>query len=253
MAFDEDKTKGIVKGAYRQAQLWYGDALLGVFLYGSQNYNINTENSDYDIYAVYIPTILETVLPIEKRQIATVNLTEKIHIQSKSIQDFVMNIVSKPSIHTLEWFWGKYNIINPKYEYLWDTYFKWHRVGYCFDNVANLANSMEGMKIAYLKKGTPKAKARALNIHSILLEIDGLVYNPSYVIDKYFTIERSQTEREAILAIQNETSDVQEEVVTYNDFKWPEQDKNRKEEMIQIAQIGLLNILTARGYDCYGK
>ena len=44
-------------------------SILGVFLYGSQNYNLATENSDVDTKAIYIPTFEEIALtktPISK-------------------------------------------------------------------------------------------------------------------------------------------------------------------------------------------
>ena len=37
------------------------DQLLGVFLYGSQNYGINTETSDVDTKAILIPTFKELI------------------------------------------------------------------------------------------------------------------------------------------------------------------------------------------------
>ena len=41
-----------VNDQYKYAVSKYGDHILGVFLYGSQNYNIHTEDSDIDIIIV---------------------------------------------------------------------------------------------------------------------------------------------------------------------------------------------------------
>lgn len=41
----------------------YGEEhILNITLYGSQNYNINTELSDVDVKAIYIPSLREAVL-----------------------------------------------------------------------------------------------------------------------------------------------------------------------------------------------
>ena len=58
-----------VNDQYKYAVSKYGDHILGVFLYGSQNYNIHTEDSDIDTKAIYIPTLDEIaagVAPISK-------------------------------------------------------------------------------------------------------------------------------------------------------------------------------------------
>ena len=54
---------------HKQAVLDAGfpeESILGVFLYGSQNYDLAHENSDVDTKAIYIPTIEECIFEKEE-------------------------------------------------------------------------------------------------------------------------------------------------------------------------------------------
>ena len=96
------------------------EQILGVFLYGSQNYNLHTENSDVDTKAIYIPTFSELVFdkPISKE----LHLPNGEHCEVKDIREMVKNF-RKQNINFLEILFTKYKLINLRYKNTWYKYF----------------------------------------------------------------------------------------------------------------------------------
>lgn len=94
--------------------------LLGVFLYGSQNYRTETENSDVDTKAIIIPTFEELVFkrPISRELV----LPNNEHCEVKDIREMVSNF-RKQNINFIEILYTDYCWINPKYMEVWDKYF----------------------------------------------------------------------------------------------------------------------------------
>ena len=101
-------------------QYYPKEQILGVFLYGSQNYDLDCFNSDVDTKAIYIPTFEETVFnkPISKE----LKLDNGEHCEVKDIREFV-NCLYKQNINFVEVLFTQYFVINPKYEKIWNDYF----------------------------------------------------------------------------------------------------------------------------------
>lgn len=96
------------------------DQLLGVFLYGSQNYGISTENSDVDTKAILVPTVQDLVL--EKPVSRELHMDNGEHCEVKDIREMV-KMFEKQNINFLEIMYTDYCLINPKYNHLWRKYF----------------------------------------------------------------------------------------------------------------------------------
>lgn len=96
------------------------DQILGVFLYGSQNYGIDLPTSDVDTKAIYIPTLSELAFeqPLSKEFI----LPNDEHCEIKDIREMVKNF-KKQNVNFIEILFTKYFILNPKYEEIWKKYF----------------------------------------------------------------------------------------------------------------------------------
>ena len=108
---------------HKQVILSYGikeENLLGVFLYGSQNYGTATENSDVDTKAIVIPTFDELVFerPLSK----TLHLSNGEVCEVKDIREMVNNF-RKQNINFIELLYTEYKWINPKYIDIWNKYF----------------------------------------------------------------------------------------------------------------------------------
>ena len=97
----------------------YGkENVLGVFLYGSQNYNLATENSDVDTVAIIVPTFSDLCLrsPISKE----LNIDEE-HCNVKDIREY-MKMIRKQNINFTETLFTEYFWVNPKYQSIWKLF-----------------------------------------------------------------------------------------------------------------------------------
>ena len=109
---------------HKQAVIEYGideSQLLGVFLYGSQNYGIDIEDSDVDTKAIYIPTVREAILG-KNYLVKEIHLDNGEHCEIMDIRHLVDNF-RKQNINFLEILYTHYSWINPTYHRLWDDYF----------------------------------------------------------------------------------------------------------------------------------
>lgn len=93
------------------------ERVIGVFLHGSQNYNVDTEFSDIDTRAVILPSFDE----ICKGQSPTsrkITRHNDEHIDVKDIR-VLFKIFCKQSVAFLEILYTDFKIVNPTYEQLW--------------------------------------------------------------------------------------------------------------------------------------
>lgn len=102
-----------VKKHYNYICEKYGsEHILGVFLYGSQNYHFDNINSDVDTKAIYIPDIDELM---DLRQPLSKELHyEDEHIEIKDIRE-MCKMWKKQNMNFLEILFTPYCIINPLY------------------------------------------------------------------------------------------------------------------------------------------
>lgn len=91
--------------------------VLGVFLFGSQNYNCQTDTSDIDTKVIVIPTLDEMIL-------GQIKINETISHGDGEITIFdikhMHDYIKKQNINFLEILFTDYYIINPKYETIWE-------------------------------------------------------------------------------------------------------------------------------------
>lgn len=92
----------------------YGkDNVLGVFLYGSQNYGLATEESDVDTKAILIPTLWDIAAnkqPVSKE----LHLENGEHIEVKDIR-LMCEMWKKQNINFVEILFTEYRVLNPDY------------------------------------------------------------------------------------------------------------------------------------------
>lgn len=103
-------------------QLGYNEErILGIFLYGSQNYGFANEESDVDSKVIILPSFSDFCLA--KQMISKeIHLENGEHIEIKDIRLLRENFM-KQNINYLEILYTEYCIINPQYMELFNTYF----------------------------------------------------------------------------------------------------------------------------------
>lgn len=87
--------------------------ILGGFLFGSQNYNLDTENSDVDTIIVLIPSIK---LLFSEKEVSTTYELEDHHIVVKDLKAFNKNLLTLSPM-AVEPLFSQWTWINDKYKY----------------------------------------------------------------------------------------------------------------------------------------
>ena len=98
-----------------------GYNVLGIFLQGSQNYNLDYEGSDIDTKAIIIPSFEDFVL--NRQPVSTTKiLPSNEHIDLKDIR-LMHECFRKQNINFVEILFTKYRYLNPEYENLYQPMF----------------------------------------------------------------------------------------------------------------------------------
>lgn len=129
--------------------------ILGVFLYGSQNYGTATELSDVDTKAILIPTFVNLVL--DKPVSVQLNLPNNEHCEVKDIREMV-DMFKKQNINFVEILFTDYFILNPFYEELWNEYFIKYRDDIAHFDRNKTIQSICGQAIHTLKQDPTDGK-----------------------------------------------------------------------------------------------
>lgn len=109
-----------VQKHYDKAVEHYGaGAVLGVFCYGSWNYNTALENSDVDTKCILIPNLYS--LAIKPHEVKHLHIDDEV-CECMSIMHMVANW-KKQNINFVEIMFTDYCIINPLYHEVWYGYF----------------------------------------------------------------------------------------------------------------------------------
>ena len=112
---------------YTRAVEHYGqDTVLGVFLYGSWNYNTNTPDSDVDTKCILIPDLYHLAIkPYEVKHLHIFPDAEDKDFEVCECMT-IMHMVNnwkKQNINFVEVMFTDYCIINPLYKDFWEEYF----------------------------------------------------------------------------------------------------------------------------------
>ena len=119
---NKDKIMQHLQSHYDHIKQFYNeDNILGIFLYGSQNYGFATDESDVDAKAIIVPDFQDLVLRYHNLESKDYEV-EGEHIDVKDIRVIVQNF-KKQNINFIELLFTEYCIINPKYEALFQKYF----------------------------------------------------------------------------------------------------------------------------------
>ena len=101
---------------YKRAIAHYGEAnVLGVFIYGSQNYGTNTENSDVDTKCILIPDLYH--LAVKPYDVKHLDVEGEV-CECMTIMHMVSNW-KKQNINFVEVLFTEYCIINPLFADIW--------------------------------------------------------------------------------------------------------------------------------------
>lgn len=116
----EVKIAEVLFSYYQKLLKYYPEgSILGVFLYGSQNYNFNTPTSDIDAKAIYIPSMKEIALlkqPISKEY----HMSNGAHVEVKDIR-LMWQMWKKQNMNFVEILFTNYYLTNKWYTDKWEA------------------------------------------------------------------------------------------------------------------------------------
>lgn len=132
-----------VKEHYEEALTLYPpEQIIGIFCQGSQNYQLDYEDSDIDTKVLLVPELDDIIF--NRKAISTTHIRENNeHIDLKDIRVYFQTF-RKQNINFLEILFTKYCIINPKYVDLWNLLVE-HREEIAHYNFYRALSSIKGM------------------------------------------------------------------------------------------------------------
>ena len=165
-----------VEKHYTRAIEHYGEgAVLGVFLYGSWNYNTNTPDSDVDTKCILIPNLYS--LAIKPYEVKHLHIDDEI-CECMTIMHMIANW-KKQNINFVEIMFTDYCIINPLYEEVWNVFFKkGNRELIARYDLRQAIHSMVHQAIHTIKQD-PTCPKKIMNGARIANTLDNLLDNPN--------------------------------------------------------------------------
>lgn len=153
------------------------DRIVGVFLYGSQNYGFASWESDVDSKLIVVPSFEDMCLKSEWLS-KELHLEDE-HIEVKDIRE-LRNMFLKQNINFIEILYTDYFILNPKYEELWKTYFVDNREAISHCDRYKALKSISGQLIHTLKQG-PSDNKKLHNAHRLYYFLENYLNNKVYL------------------------------------------------------------------------
>ena len=224
-----------------------GDQVLGIFLYGSQNYGIDTEESDVDTKAIIVPTIND--LCLEKTVSRELHLDNGEHCEVKDIREMV-KMIKKQNINFIEILYTNYCLINPKYNRIWREYFIKNREYISHMNERYTIMSTCGQAIHTLNQDKTNGKkyANGLRLYYFLISYLDKMIPYEYCINMEYQ-EKGLVEK--LIAYKKGEVPVNEEDTDklIKKFLWLESiaetyDKNPDKAVVKMLNEGILAIIT---------
>ena len=134
--------KGLKDHYIESLEFFKPDQIVGLFLQGSQNYELDTPDSDIDTKLIVVPSFRDIVLDV--RPISTTHIRENAeHIDFKDIRLY-METFFKQNLNFLEILFTDYRIINPLYIDYWRVLIE-HREEIARMNPYRAVKSMQGI------------------------------------------------------------------------------------------------------------
>lgn len=155
------------------------DRVLGIFLYGSQNYGTDTPQSDVDSKIIVLPSFKDFCLNPHNLYSKNITLENGEHIDVKDIR-FYREQLLKQNINYVEILFTQYRIINPLYGELFEKYFINNREDISKLNRKKGILSMGHQAVHTLKQGLDNDK-KLYNGHRLLFFLQKYATDKPYL------------------------------------------------------------------------
>ena len=199
-------------GQHHQAAWDYvekkGGYIIGTFLHGSQNYNLDTAESDVDTVSIYVPTVDFAIVNSPKNHQLIMEDGSNEHCTIKDIRNYINELLeSNPNPNAIELLYTKYSI------YDWDfKYFIANREKFLKYNPSSFFDAADGLAFNYLKRCDEKG---VRNFYRIAIMLDNAssnnICNPYLLTDvqreNVFNAARAKKENWGLYQFFEDTKD----------------------------------------------
>ena len=204
------------------ANFYNEDQFLGIFLYGSQNYGTDTEDSDVDSKVIILPTFEKFCLSpglISKEYKNELNE----HIEVKDIR-LMREMYMKQNLNYVETLFTDYCILNPRYSGLFKTYFIANREEIAHMNRAKAVISSASQAVHTLQQN-PRDNKKLYNAWRMYYFLEKYVAGAPYVE----CMRPEGEEHDFLMSLRNKTNEMFK-----SDYKL---DYNATEVVFKIKQL----------------
>jgi predicted nucleotidyltransferase len=207
LEMNKEKIFEHLKNHYNELKKHFSEnQILGVFLYGSQNYGTDTETSDVDTRAIYVPSLYEVLFekPVSKEII----LENGEHCDVKDIREYV-KALKKQNITYVETLFTDYFILNPDYKDIWDDTLYKFREEISYYNYPGTISAMTHTCLNYIK-GKNNCSGKVLsNVKRILYFLENYIQEKDYkdclyIKDESFRNELTLLKKESNIEVEND-------------------------------------------------
>lgn len=161
-----------------------GGYIIGTFLHGSQNYNLDTEESDVDTISIYVPTVDFAIVNSPKNHQLIMEDGSNEHCTIKDIRNYV-NELLKSNPNAIELLYTKYYLYTTILDDYFFKYFINNREKFLKYNPSSFFDAADGMAYNYLKRCDEKGVRNFYRIEIMLNNISSNnIYNPYLLNDK---------------------------------------------------------------------
>lgn len=175
--------------------------VIAVLLYGSQNYNLHTENSDFDFKIIILPPLNDLFLgkPLYVKEVAVEETGSKCVIHD--IRHFTLKGLKNQNINFLETLFTDYAIYpNEKLKNLFTFFYLNNRESIAHSNLAKFAYSICGQCHHTSLYKTGKALSKIIYFYEVLKRLNDSENNDTYLKKIWISDEHDVDLKKTILS-----------------------------------------------------
>ena len=156
-----------------------GGYIIGTFLQGSQNYNLDTEESDVDTVSVYVPTVDFAIVNSPKNHQLIMEDGSNEHCTIKDIRNYINELLNS-NPNAIELLYTEYSLYLRDFKYLINNREKFLKY-----NLSSFFDASDGMAYNYLKRCDEKGVRNFYRIAIMLnnISLDN-INNPYLLTDE---------------------------------------------------------------------
>ena len=161
-----------------------GGYIIGTFLHGSQNYNLDTAESDVDTISIYVPPVDFAIVNSPKNHQLIMEDGSNEHCTIKDIRNYI-NELLKSNPNAIELLYTKYSFYTTPLDYYNFKYFINNREKFLKYNLSSFFDAADGMAYNYLKRCDEKGIRNFYRIEIMLnnISLDN-INNPYLLTDE---------------------------------------------------------------------